>query len=236
MTKKKSGRGIVLSREALQNARKIERNMTQEDLANAVRTDVRVIQRAEAEKPIEVAYAHQIAHVLGKELSELVKEDTPTTADPLPKQPESPQATIPVDTPIVHAVEKLFSAIVFAGDCKPPIRDAALKKLAELALLLKMEDGYNDNDVSAISGSLVILVPLSRRDTAKLMNAFIAGELEQFNVSSITLFNFPSSETEDTSQFLDDLLFHQQLSPKIFKQLSDAALRRRSSTRTETTQ
>ncbi len=187
MRKKKSGRGIVLSRDALQKARKIKHNMTQEDLAAALRIDVREIQRAEAEEPIDPDYAHRLSGILGRELSELVKKDGPPQTEPPPKQEDSWRADAPNNETVSHALEKLFSAIVFDGTYKPPVKEVALKKLSDLALFLGMQDGYDENNVHVEIGSLIISVPLSRRDASKLLNAFIAGNLERFKVVSVTV-------------------------------------------------
>jgi hypothetical protein len=167
--KKHSGAGIVLSHEALTHARRVKHDMSQEQLAIAAQIDVKTVRRAEDEKPIDPAFAHRIAGALGTDLCMLVKQDTTHVH------------------PIADALAKLITTIIFSGNYPPPVRAEAVRRLTALVLLLGFQDGLNEEMLRAIGGSLIVTVPLSRRDAAKLMNAFIAGDLEQFDIVSVNV-------------------------------------------------
>jgi len=165
--KQHSSAGIVLSHEALIHARRVKHDMSQEQLAIAARIDVKTIRRAEDEKPIDPSFAHIIASALGVELSSLVKRD-PASSDP-----------------IVDAIAKLLVAIAFKGDYPPPYKADAVRLLTELVLFLGLKDSFDAKKLLASGGSLIVTVPLSRRDTITLTDAFLKGKLRRFGVTSI---------------------------------------------------
>jgi transcriptional regulator with XRE-family HTH domain len=187
MATKKSGRGIALSRDSLLKARKVKHNMTQEDLAAALRIDVREIQRAEAEQHIDPAFAHRIAAILGVDLADLVKKDPANTDTPHTEEspaPATPQKSITITQ---YSDGRVIVEMVFDKYYAPPLEKPALDLARAVAMFVGFQDGYGD-DVEVVSGSLRIAIRLSRRDTALLMNAFLAGELKQFDVISINVF------------------------------------------------
>jgi transcriptional regulator with XRE-family HTH domain len=197
MKRKKSKRGVVLNGDAVVRARTIKNNWTQEGLAAALRMNVEQIRKAENEQPIDPPFAHAIAKILGVPLEDLEKKDPVDSTNTPPKHEDSQPVNAP-ETSIADALGKLYAAIMFTGSYKPPFRDIALKRLNELALFLGMKDGYNEDGVEAISGSLIVTVPLSRRDTALLMSAFVTGELEQFGVVSINVATNLAADVAET--------------------------------------
>jgi transcriptional regulator with XRE-family HTH domain len=193
MATKKSGRGIALSRDSLLQARKVKHNMTQEDLAAALRIDVREIQRAEAEQHIDQDFAHRIAAILGVDLADLVKKGPVASTDTPPQKEESPapatsQKAITITR---YADGRVTVEMVFDKFLSPPFEKPALDLARAIAMFVGFQDDFGDDDVKVAAGSLRITVPLSRRDTALLMNAFVAGKLKQFEVISIKVAEEP---------------------------------------------
>jgi DNA-directed RNA polymerase subunit alpha len=201
MATKKSGRGIALSRDSLLKARKVKHNMTQEDLAAALRIDVREIQRAEAEQHIDPAFAHRIAAILGVDLADLVKKGPVASTDTPPQKEESPAPETPQKSITItrYSDGRVTVEMVFDKHYAPPLEKPALDLARAIAMFVGFQDGFGDDDVKVAAGSLRVTIPLSRRDTALLMNAFIAGELEQFDVVSINV----ATNTANNSQSPD---------------------------------
>jgi DNA-binding XRE family transcriptional regulator len=185
MAKQDSSRGIRLSRNALLRARKVKCVMTQEMLANKIGVHVREIQRAEAEQNIDPAFADAIAQALREELTDLVKEaDSPPDGEP----PQAPSSPPPMRRIVFeeHHDGSFMIRMTVNESCPIELKPRASQIAAAIGRLLNFESRKDGDDLFACEGSIHIEFRLSLRDTAKLIEAFIAGQLKPFNVVAIS--------------------------------------------------
>jgi hypothetical protein len=157
-----------------------KKGLTHKELATLSGVSVRKISDCVAGKPAKPSILKAIAPHLDLSYDEITGAIPEQTAPPAPHK----------SVIVTHNADGTVTVqIVFAKSCKPPLKPHARKYLGAIITLLGLEGGFDDDDLLALTGSLVVTVPLSRRDAAKLVNAFIAGELQQFDIVSVAVAN-----------------------------------------------
>jgi hypothetical protein len=183
MAKKKSQKGLVLSREALIHARKVKHNFTQDGLADAMQIHVREIQRAEGEKPIHPDFAHRLADFLGENLDDLLKK----TARRKSKKDDPPDESPLKSFTLSQYDDRLVVTIVVNKKvARTPEWDAS-EFMRFISDFLGFKDGFNVREFTVTTGSLRISLPLSRTDAALLTKAFTERRLDSANVVAVTV-------------------------------------------------
>jgi len=159
--------------EALRYARKVKLNMTQEEFAATVGTDVSMIYKAETEKPIDAPFAHAIARAAGELLPCLMKYRpeviAPTAAD---IQLERVRLIVELDLPKElaailkqqHFAENLFALFQAAAW----LRNGAAK-------------------VALQPGSILVSADVTRSDAQHIFGALLEGKLKELHVVSINV-------------------------------------------------
>jgi transcriptional regulator with XRE-family HTH domain len=170
--KRKDERGIRVDAEKLDRLRK-QAGMKQVELAEAASVDPKTIQRAESGEPISLSNLRRISDALGlQHLAQLLPDG-------------------PVIEPV--AATKKKALVKFAGTTEVPVELIEVFRRERFAfrffLGLQIQGLISDGvfDVNLSPGSVIVSGVLTRRDARRVVNAFIAGELDDMKLTSVSL-------------------------------------------------
>jgi hypothetical protein len=87
---------------------------------------------------------------------------------------------------LIEKALEFYMSVVQARDLPEPAKPHALALVDTLMLHFNLHRP-KDDDIEGTLGSLIVTFPVSRRDAEILMDAFLVGELEQFDIVSVAL-------------------------------------------------
>jgi hypothetical protein len=151
-------------------------------LASDAKVSYKTIQRAAAGRPISYTYIKLIADVLGIPPYALIKADTVPLA------------------PVGTAVDK--KRLTFAGELDVPAEMFEAFQREELAfkffVALYLSDLIKDGaaNIRLINGSILAAAELTPQDIRRLLNAFLAGNLESQRVIGIRTSALPLTRSD----------------------------------------